>query len=289
MLSGIHRERHMSRPLPAIPAAEFRRFVRVIRKLRKECPWDRKQTHRSLRDSLIEETYEVIDALDRRRHDHLQAELGDLLLHVALQATIAEQAGEFTMKDVLEGISAKLIRRHPHVFGTTHVAGAEEVKRNWEAIKLAEGRRSLLEGVPRHLPSLQRAHRIQQRAARVGFDWDHPDAAWNKVREELEELRLSLARRSRKEREEEFGDLLFALVNYARFVGVNPENALRRTNEKFTSRFRFIERALRRRGKRPDDSTLEEMDALWNQAKRHRRLRPRTGLRSRHHGRTRNG
>lgn len=264
----------MPKQLPPIPGEDFRRLVRIVRRLRMECPWDRKQTHRSLRDPLIEETYEVIDALDRRRPDHLQAELGDLLLHVLLQATIAEQAGEFRLKDVLEGISAKLIRRHPHVFGSVRVAGAEDVRRNWEAIKLQEGRRSLLEGVPRHLPSLQRAHRIQQRAARVGFDWEHPGAVWDKVREELEELRRSLARGPRSRREEEFGDLLFALVNYARFVGVNPENALRRTNEKFMRRFRFIEQSLRRRGRRPDDSSLEEMDALWNQAKRRLRRPP---------------
>src|SRR5512143_3800940 len=179
----------MPRTLPTIPVREFRSLVRVIRRLRKECPWDRKQTHRSLRESLIEETYEVVDALDRSRPDHLQSELGDLLLHVLLQATIAEQAGEFTARDVLDGISAKLIRRHPHVFGAVRVTGAEEVKRNWEAIKLEEGRRSVLDGVPRHLTSLQRAQRLQQRAAGVGFDWDRPDAVWNKVREELEELR----------------------------------------------------------------------------------------------------
>jgi XTP/dITP diphosphohydrolase len=237
-----------------------------------------------LRDGLIEETYEVVDALDRRRLDHLRSELGDLLLHVVLHATIAEQAGEFTLKEVLRGIAAKLVRRHPHVFGPVRVSGAEEVRRNWEVIKLAEGRRSVLEGVPRHLPSLQRAHRIQQRAARVGFDWEDPEAVWKKVREELEELRRTLAGRSKKEREEEFGDLLFALVNYARFVGVNPETALRRTNEKFTRRFLYIERMLRRRGKHPHDSTLEEMDALWNQAKhrtrRAARTRPRTRRRA---------
>ncbi len=256
--------------------ATFDALVTIIAGLRAPdgCPWDRKQTHRSLGESLIEETYEVIEALDRRRLDHLQSELGDLLLHVLLQATIAEQAGEFTLKEVLDEISAKLIRRHPHVFGTVLVAGAEDVKRNWEAIKLAEGRRSLLEGVPRHLPSLQRAHRIQERAASVGFDWEHPDAVWKKVREELEELRRSLKHRSASAREGEFGDLLFALVNYARFVGVNPEEALRRTNEKFTRRFRFIEEALRRRGKKPGDSSLEEMDALWNLAKRRLRRSP---------------
>jgi len=251
-----------------IPSSEFRRFVRIVRRLRRECPWDRKQTHRSLRNGLVEETYEVVDALDRRRTDLLRAELGDLLLHIILQAVIAEQAGEFTLREVLDGISQKLIYRHPHVFGRTRVSGAEEVKRNWEALKLAEGRMSVLDGIPRHLPSLQRAHRIQQRAARVGFDWAHRDDVWKKVREEMEELRRSLAGRPRAEREEEFGDLLFALVNYARFVGVDPETALRRTNDKFTRRFRYIERALDRSGRKPQDSTLKEMDSLWNQAKR---------------------
>lgn len=257
----------MPRRYPPIPTADFRQFVRVVRRLRKECPWDRKQTHRSLRDSLIEETYEVVESLDRGHVSNLRGELGDLLLHVVLQATIAEQAGEFTLREVLSDINAKLVRRHPHVFGSAPVSGPEEVRRNWEALKLAEGRRSLLEGIPRHLPALQHAQRIQQRAAKVGFDWKRRNEVWEKVREEIEELRVVLRSGTRMKREEEFGDLLFALVNYARFVGVNPENALRATNKKFTRRFRYIEESLRRGGKDPHHSTLAEMDHLWKQAK----------------------
>jgi MazG family protein len=266
----------MPKRYPPIPAGEFREFVKVIRRLRRDCPWDRKQTHRSLRASLLEETYEVIDSLDRGRVLDLRGELGDILLHVVLHATIAEQNGEFTLAEILREISRKLIRRHPHVFGRLRVTGAEEVRRNWEQLKLAEGRRSYVDGVPLHLPALQRATRLQQRAAKVGFDWEHPDQVWRKVREELEELRRTLRRASPARREEEFGDLLFALVNYARFVGVNPETALRKTTTKFTRRFQFIERELRRRGRDPRDSTLAEMDVLWNRAKR--RSRPRGRL-----------
>jgi tetrapyrrole methylase family protein / MazG family protein len=255
----------------SIPLREFREFIRIVRRLRKDCPWDRKQTHRSLRDSLIEETYEVVEAIDRKKLHHLKGELGDLLLNIALHTTISEEAGEFTLRNVLSEISAKLIRRHPHVFGSVKAATAEDVKRTWEIVKRAEGRKSVLEGVPGHLPALQRAQKLQQRASKVGFDWDRADDAWEKVREEVEELRTSLLRAHRRKREEEFGDLLFALVNYARFIGINPEHALRATNRKFTQRFRYIEKVLRKRGKQPHESTLAEMDALWNQAKRRKR------------------
>jgi tetrapyrrole methylase family protein/MazG family protein len=256
---------------PSIPAEGFRRFITIVRRLRRDCPWDRKQTHRSLRDSLIEEAYEVVEALDLNDRDELREELGDLLLHVAMHATIAEQAGEFTLKEVLHGISAKLIRRHPHVFGTRMVRTEREVKQNWEVLKMDEGRSSVLEGVPRWLPALQRAQRVQERAAKGGFDWRKKDDVWKKVREEMEELRRELDGGSAKRREEEFGDLLFALVNYARFVGVNPENALRGTVEKFTRRFHHIERELSKRGKTVHTSTLNEMDLLWDEAKRRKR------------------
>lgn len=253
---------------PQIPADEFRRFVQIVRRLRRDCPWDRKQTHRSLRESLIEETYEVIETLDDDDIGELKNELGDLLLHVVLHATIAEQSGEFTLRRVIESINEKLIRRHPHVFGTVKVKDDLEVKRNWETLKMAEGRTSLLDGVPRRMPALQRALRVQQRAARVGFDWKTHEEVWKKVREELEEVRETLGKRNGKKREEEFGDLLFALVNYARFLRVNPENALRDTIEKFTHRFRHIEQTLGNRGRDIRDSTLEEMDGLWNEAKK---------------------
>jgi len=242
-----------------------------VRRLRRDCPWDRKQTHRSLRDALIEEAYEVVEALDLNDRGELREELGDLLLHIAMHATIAEQASEFTLKNVLTDISDKLIRRHPHVFGKKRARTANDVKKNWEALKMGEGRTSVLDGVPRWLPALQRAQRVQERTARVGFDWKRKADVWKKVREEMEELRRELDGVSARRREEEFGDLLFALVNYARFVGVNPENALRATVEKFTRRFQHIERELGKHGKDVRTSTLEEMDGLWNEAKRSRR------------------
>lgn len=253
---------------PPVPQAAFKRFVQIVRRLRAECPWDREQTHQSLRHSLIEEAYEVIEALDTHNLEELRRELGDLLLHIAMHATIAEQGKEFTLEDVLSDITDKLIRRHPHVFGTRRAHTAHEVKQHWERLKMREGRTSLLDGIPRHLPALQRALRVQERASRVGFDWTHEREVWNKVREEGEELRRALLRKRREKKEEEFGDYLFALVNYARFVGVEPETALRRTVAKFTKRFRYIEQELAKQGKDVHDSSLEEMDALWNKAKR---------------------
>jgi XTP/dITP diphosphohydrolase len=220
-----------------------------------------------LRDGLIEETYEVVEALDHGDLNGLRAELGDLFLHIVLHATIAEEGGTFSLRRVLDDERAKLIRRHPHVFGTLRLKDAEEVKGTWERLKMAEGRRSVLEGVPEGLPALQRAHRIQERAGRVGFDWKNPADVWTKVREELEELRLALRAPDPAAREEEFGDLLFSLVNYARFLQVNPENALRATVRKFESRFRFIEEELARQGRDIHAATLEEMDALWQKAK----------------------
>jgi tetrapyrrole methylase family protein/MazG family protein len=255
----------------SIPSEEFRDFVRIVRRLRKECPWDRKQTHRSLRHSLVEETYEVVHALDRGDPKELKSELGDLLLHVIMQATIAEEEGEFTLEEVLRLIREKLIRRHPHVFGSRRVRSAEEVKRNWEKIKMEEGRTSLLDGIPRSMPALQRALRMQQRAAKVGFDWETQQQVWEKVREELEELRVALGRKRPGEREEEFGDFLFALVNYARFISIHPEDALRETVEKFDRRFRYIEQNLRKQGKDIQSVTLGEMDRLWNAAKKKKR------------------
>jgi MazG family protein len=253
---------------PPIPRKEFEAFVRIVRRLRRECPWDREQTHQSLRPSLIEETYEVIEALDERNLDELKKELGDILLHIGMQATIAEEGGEFTLRDVLQEINEKLIRRHPHVFGAKKVKGASEVKRNWEKIKMDEGRVSVLQGVPSGMPALQRALRIQERASQVGFDWKRREDVWKKVQEELEELKETLHARRAKRREEEFGDFLFALVNYARFIGVNPEQALRGTTERFTRRFQYIEAAMKARGEDIHNATLERMDEFWNEAKR---------------------
>jgi MazG family protein len=261
----------MPRKLPPVPTADLVRFVSIVRRLRRECPWDRRQTHRSIRTHLIEEAYETVDALDRNDLDGLRHELGDILLHVVMHATMAEEAREFTLQDVVRDISAKLIRRHPHVFGTKRVRSVEEVKRNWERLKLDEGRTSVLEGIPRQLPALQRAIRVQQRASKVGFDWKSREQVWDKVREELEEFRRALKKGTPRRRQEEFGDVLFALVNYARFVKVHPEEALRRTIDTFTARFKYIEHALRAQGKDIHDVGLEEMDRLWNEAKRRKR------------------
>lgn len=263
----------MPKRYPAVPVADFSDFVAIVRRLRRDCPWDRKQTHRSIRQHLIEEAYETVEALDRNDLIALRHELGDLLLHVVMHATMAEQAGEFTLRSVIRDVSAKLIRRHPHVFGTARVRSVDQVKQNWERLKLSEGRRSVIDGIPRHMPSLQRAQRMQQRASHVGFDWKDRRDVWKKVREELEELRATLDRAPKRRREEEFGDLLFALVNYARFVGVDPENALRRTVDKFDRRFRYVERELLREGKEIHAVGLKEMDRLWERSKR--RPRPR--------------
>ncbi|MBM2841782.1 MAG: putative pyrophosphatase [Bacteroidetes bacterium] len=220
---------------------------------------------------LIEESYEVVETIDDRNYDGLKKELGDILLHIAMHSTIAEESGAFTFREVLDEISKKLIRRHPHVFGKLTVRNAGEVKKNWEELKMTEGRTSVLEGVPKGLPALQQALRIQERASRVGFDWKRKEDVWKKILEELRELKATLRSRSKKRQEEELGDFLFSVVNYARAVGINPEGALRGTIRKFVDRFHFIEKELQARGKDINDSTLEEMDALWTKAKRVRR------------------
>jgi MazG family protein len=242
-------------------------YVAVVRKLREECPWDREQTHQSIRHSLIEEAYEVVEAIDHNNLDELKMELGDLLLHVVLHAVIAEEESAFTIHDVVSESSSKLIRRHPHVFGGTKVKSSDDVKNNWEKIKLAEGRLSLMDGVPKKMPSLLRAHRLQEKASKVGFDWKRKEDVWKKVVEEIDELHEAETKRSHDLLEEEFGDLLFALVNYGRFLKVNPESALNKSIRKFTKRFQRIEDEIRKRGKKLQHSTLEEMDAIWNEGK----------------------
>ncbi|MEX1274922.1 MAG: nucleoside triphosphate pyrophosphohydrolase [Bacteroidota bacterium] len=246
----------------------FSEYMAVVRRLRKECPWDREQTHQSIRQSLIEEAYEVVEAIDENDLGELKKELGDLLLHVALHAVMAEEKKAFDMDAVLQSSMEKLIRRHPHVFGGIAVGNAREVKVNWEKIKMSEGRNSLMEGVPKELPSLLRAHRLQEKASKVGFDWKEKGPVWEKVREEIDELQQAEHNGRVDETEEEFGDLLFALVNYSRFLNINPENALRRSTEKFIRRFRALEQELVGRGKRVEDSTPEEMDELWNAGKK---------------------
>ncbi|HEX9007152.1 MAG TPA: nucleoside triphosphate pyrophosphohydrolase [Bacteroidota bacterium] len=259
------------RGFPPVPTREIEQFITVVRRLRRDCPWDRRQTHGSLRASLIEEAYEVSESITRRRLDELKGELGDLLLHIVLQATIAEQEGVFTLREVLDGVTDKMIRRHPHVFGKVRARTSAQVKDNWETIKLAEGRSSLLEGVPTALPALLRARRIQERAAKVGFDWKRREEVWQKVQEEMEEFRQTLAGAGAIRREEEFGDILFSLVNYARFMRIDPEHALHRTTGKFARRFRQIERAMRAQGKDIRHASLEEMDAIWNRIKKRKK------------------
>lgn len=246
----------------------FREYLAIVRRLRKECPWDREQTHRSIRHSLIEEAYEVVESIDEDNLQELKAELGDLLLHVTLHAVMAEEEKVFTIDDVLSHSMEKLIRRHPHVFGNTTVADSREVKTNWEKIKMSEGRESLMEGVPEQLPALLRACRLQEKASKVGFDWKKKSDVWKKVDEEIKELKKAERKKDVEEIESELGDLLFALVNYSRFLQVNPELALRKSTKKFTARFRGIEQALKKRGKRIEHSTLEEMDRLWEKHKR---------------------
>ena len=243
-------------------------YVAIVRRLRKECPWDREQTHRSIRHSLIEEAYEVVEAIDHDDPDELKMELGDLLLHVVLHSVIAEEEAAFTLNEVVSASSSKLIRRHPHVFGDAKVTSSDNVKNNWEKIKLAEGRTSLMDGVPRKMPSLLRAHRLQEKASKVGFDWKRKQDVWKKVAEEIDELHEAESKHSHDHLEEEFGDLLFALVNYARFLKVNPESALNKSTRKFSKRFQRIEDEIRKRGKKLEHSTLEEMDAIWNEGKK---------------------
>ena len=244
-------------------------FSAIVRQLRRDCPWDREQTHESVKHLLIEEAYETVSAIDEGDMEGLCEELGDLLLHVAFHGVIAEGDKRFSMTDIIRKETAKLVRRHPHVFEDTQVEDAGEVVRNWERIKLAEGaKKSALEGVPRHLPALLRAHRIQQKASGVGFDFPERADAWEKVVEEIREFADADAPgASPEEREREFGDVLFALVNYARMSGLNAENALSRTNDTFVRRFRHIEERLAASGRTPAESDLAEMDAFWEEAK----------------------
>ena len=247
--------------------SEFTKFVEITKRLRKECPWDREQTHASIRHSLIEETYEVVEAIDNNNMEELKKELGDILLHVVFHANIAEEQNEFSLKQVIDGIIDKLIYRHPHVFSDTKVESTDHIIQNWEKLKKGEGRESLMDGVPKELPALLRAHRLTDKAARVGFDWEKKEDAWKKVDEEMHELHHAIESGKQEDVEAEFGDLLFAMVNYSRFINVNPEIALRQTVEKFITRFQYIEKRLKEMGKDFHSSSLEEMDKLWNEAK----------------------
>lgn len=249
---------------------DFNDLVKIIGILRKECPWDRKQTHESIKDNLIEEAYEAVDAIDKNDSEELKKELGDLLLHVVFHSTMASETDNFTIEDVIKSIQEKLIRRHPHVFGEAVAEDEQQVAENWESIKMKEGKESVLDGIPKHLPALIKAQRMQEKAANVGFDWPKSEQVMDKVREELEEFNEALEAQDQEESQKEFGDLLFSLVNLGRFYDLNAEDALRLTNRKFQQRFRFVEQSLRETGTDPKDATLEEMDHYWEQAKTNR-------------------
>jgi len=247
----------------------FERLLNIMDELREKCPWDRKQTMDSLRHLTIEETYELSDAIVEGDLEEVKKELGDLLLHMVFYAKIGEEKNAFDITSVLHGICDKLIHRHPHIYGDVDVADEEEVKANWEKIKLKEGngKKSVLEGVPKSLPALVKAVRIQDKARGVGFDWEKPEQVFEKVQEELEELNEEV--KSNTDRiENEFGDVLFSMINYARFIGVNPEDALEKTNKKFIKRFQYLESESKKDGKVMGEMSLEEMDKYWNAAKK---------------------
>lgn len=237
--------------------------------LRVECPWDRKQTNESLRPNTIEEVYELCEALLNSDKANIKKELGDVLLHILFYSKIGEESGDFDIADVAEALNAKLIFRHPHVFGDTKVNDSHDVEQNWEQIKLKEkgGNKTVLAGVPKSLPAMIKADRIQEKASNVGFDWDERSQVWDKVREEIGEVAKEIDAMSQDRMEAEFGDLFFSLVNAARLYGVNPENALERTNQKFISRFNYVEAAAKKTGRNLKEMTLVEMDELWNEAK----------------------
>jgi XTP/dITP diphosphohydrolase len=245
----------------------FERLLDIMDELREKCPWDQKQTIESLRHLTIEETYELSDAILKNDLNEIKKELGDILLHIVFYARIASETGEFNITDVINSLCEKLIIRHPHIYGDTVATTEEQVKENWEKIKLKEGNKSVLSGVPVSLPALVKAYRIQEKAKAVGFEWENAEQVWEKVEEELQEFKAEVEDDNREKVEAEFGDVLFSLVNYGRFIGVNPEDALERTNIKFIERFKYIEEEAKKMGKRPEDMTLAEMDALWNQAK----------------------
>ncbi|MFY0644553.1 MAG: nucleoside triphosphate pyrophosphohydrolase [Bacteroidia bacterium] len=241
----------------------FERLLNIMDDLREKCPWDMKQTNESLRHLTIEETYELSDAILKEDSDEIKKELGDLMLHMVFYAKIAEEKSQFNITDVLQNVCDKLVRRHPHIYGDVEVKDDEEVKQNWEQIKLKEGNKSVLGGVPNSMPSLVKAMRMQDKAAQVGFDWPNKQQVWDKVEEELGEFKEA----SGDEKEAEFGDLLFSLVNYARWNSINPDDALERTNVKFRKRFELIEQEAKKAGLDISKMSLEQMDEIWEKAK----------------------
>ncbi len=246
----------------------FDRLLTIMDELRDQCPWDKKQTLQTLRHLTIEETYELGDAILDNDLNEVKKELGDMLLHIVFYAKIGSETQDFDIADVCNEICEKLIYRHPHIYGDVAVKDEEEVKQNWEKLKLKEGKKSVLEGVPKGLPALVKASRIQDKVKGVGFDWEEPQQVWDKVQEELQELQLEVASGNQDKIEAEFGDVLFSMINYARFLNINPEDALERTNKKFITRFQYLETKASELGKPLMDMTLAEMDVFWNEAKK---------------------
>jgi len=248
--------------------AAFEHLLSIMDDLRLKCPWDKKQTINDLRTLTIEETYELSDAIIKNDINGIKEELGDLMLHIVFYSKIASETNDFDITDVLNNICEKLIHRHPHIYGNVSVNNADDVAKNWENIKLKEGKKSALSGVPMSMPSLLKAYRIQEKAKGVGFDWEKPNQVWDKVKEELDELKCEIDKNNNANIEEEFGDVLFSLVNYARFINVNPVDALEKTNKKFIKRFQYLEENAHKIGKSLKDMTLSEMDVFWNKAKK---------------------
>ena len=247
---------------------EFERLLNIMTRLRAECPWDKEQTFDSLRTNTIEETYELADAILSGDMPEIRKELGDLLLHIVFYAQMGSETNDFDIYDVCNGLCEKLIYRHPHIFGDVVAHDSEMVVQNWEKLKLKEGKKSVLEGVPRSLPALVKASRIQDKVKGVGFDWEEPHQVWDKVQEELQELQEEVVTGNQDKMESEFGDVLFSMINYARFLNINPEDALERTNKKFIKRFQYLESKAEELGKPLMDMTLAEMDVFWNEAKK---------------------
>ncbi len=244
------------------------RLLDIMDDLREKCPWDKKQTLQTLKHLTVEETYELTDAIDKDDKEEIKKELGDLLLHIVFYSKIGSETNDFDFADIANGICEKLIHRHPHIYGDVKVENQEDVKRNWEKLKLQEGRKSVLEGVPNNLPALLKAYRIQEKVKAVGFDWEEPHQVWDKVQEELQELQDEVNANNKQKIEEELGDVLFSMINYARFLDINPEDALEKTNKKFIKRFMYLEQKAAENNQSLSDMTLAEMDVYWNAAKK---------------------
>lgn len=248
--------------------ADFNRLIKIMDELREKCPWDKKQTIHSLRQQTIEETYELADAITDKDWNGIKEELGDLMLHIIFYAKIGLEENKFTLQEVLDGICDKLIKRHPHIYGNVKVENEDDVKKNWEQIKLSEGKKSVLSGVPKSLPAMVKAMRIQEKAKQVGFEWATKEQVWEKVEEEKSELMEAVESQNTEHIEEEAGDLFFSVINYVRFLKVDAENALELTNKKFIKRFKQMEDAVQNRGMNLGNMSLEEMDAIWNEIKK---------------------